>query len=207
MKYADLNIGTIYGVIPAWDYSSSDKKNPDTVRRTHVAKAELVSLDKYEYVVYRSDSAVDSNFKPAPKGSRTVGYLVKSNDWANSTGTQGEIYWLARPQDIVAIYSTLETKWVDQERIEKEHELKMKQERDERERKERERYERQTALANSCMSGIKAILGDRAGNVRSEINNRRDANGNYVPQATFEIDVITMQILIEKVLEAQEAMA
>ena len=207
MKFADLKVGTTYGVIPAWDYSSSDKKNPETVRRTHVAKAELVSLDKYEYVVYRSDSALDSNFKPAQTVSRTVGYLFKTNDWANSTGTQGEIYWLARPQDIVAIYSTLETKWIEQERIEKEHELKMKQERDERERKEREIYERQTALANSCMSGLKAILGDRASNVKSEISNRRDMQGNYSPSARFEIDVITMQILIEKVLEAQEAVA
>jgi hypothetical protein len=207
MKFADLKVGTTYGVIPAWDYSSSDKKNPETVRRTHVAKAELVSLDKYEYVVYRSDSAVDSNFKPAPKGSRTVGYLVKSSDWANSTGTQGDIYWLARPQDIVAIYSTLETGWVEKERIEKEQELKMKQEREERERKERAVYERQTALSNSCMSGLKAILGDRAGNVKAEISNRRNSNGDYAPVAHFELDVITMQILIEKVLEAQEAVA
>ena len=107
----------------------------------------------------------------------------------------------------MAIYSTLETKWVDQERTEKEHELKMKQEREERERKEREVYERQTALANSCMSGLKAILGDRAINIKSDISNRRDMQGNYVPSARFDIDVITMQILIEKVLEAQEAVA
>jgi len=205
MKFTELNVGTNYGVIPAWDYSSSEKKNPDSVKRNQVANAELVSLDKYEYVVYRSDRADDPNFKPAPKGSRAVGYLVKSSDWANSTGTQGDIYWLARPQDIVAVYSTLQTGWVEKERIEKEQELKMKQEREERERKERAVYERQTALSNSCMNGLKAILGDRAGNVKAEISNRRNYNGEYAPVAHFELDVITMQILIEKVLEAQEA--
>lgn len=207
MKFTDLKAGTNYGVIPAWDYSSAEKKDPQTVRRNHVAKAELVSLDKYEYVVHRSDIATDHNFKPAPKGSRTVGYLVKSGDWANSTGTQGEIYWLARPQDIVAIYSDLEKNWIEKERIEKAEEARLKQEREERDRKERELHQRQTDLANACLSGIKSILGDRAKAVRSEISNRRNSEGDYVPQAYFELDAITMQIFIEKVLEAQEAVA
>jgi hypothetical protein len=57
------------------------------------------------------------------------------------------------------------------------------------------------------MNGLKAILGDRAGAVRSEISNRRNSDGDYAPHAHFDIDVITMQILIEKVLEAQEAVA
>ena len=49
MKSADLKIGVEYGVIPSWDYSSNEKKNPETTRRRDVTKAELVSLDKYTY--------------------------------------------------------------------------------------------------------------------------------------------------------------
>lgn len=204
MKYADLKVGQTYAVIPSWDYSSSEKKDPNTVKRNHVAKSELVSLDKYEYGVYRASSADDPNFKPAPKGSRSVGYLVKSNDW-NTGANPVEVYWLARPQDIVAKYSDLEVRWIERERIEKEQELKMKQEREERERKERALQERQNALKDSCMNGIKLILGDRANSVKAEITNRRTIDGNYEPKAVFEFDAITMQIFIEKVLEAQEA--
>ena len=30
MKSADLKVGVEYAVIPAWDYSSHEKKNPET---------------------------------------------------------------------------------------------------------------------------------------------------------------------------------
>jgi hypothetical protein len=204
MKFSDLKVRTEYAVIPAWDYSSQEKKNPDSVKRSQVAKAELVSLDKYEYVVYRSDNGSDPMFKPAPQGSRSVGYLVRSTDWAG--GGNAVVYWLARPQDIVAIYATLETRWAEQERIEIETELRRKAEREERERKEREMLDRQNRLAESCMQGLRAILGDRVSGIRSDVSNRR-TNDGYQPFAHFDVDVVTMQILIEKVLEAQEAVA
>jgi len=204
MKFQDLKVGTEYAVIPAWDYSSMEKKNPDTVRRSHVAKAELVSLEKYTYAVFRADNADNANFKPAVKGERSVGYLVKSSDWAGNGNS--EIYWLARPQDIVALYSTLETRWSAQERIEAEAEQRARAERAEQERKQKEILDRQTRLVESCMQGLKMILGDRVSNVKSDISNRRTDTG-YVPYGSFNVDVVTMQILIEKVLEAQEAVA
>jgi hypothetical protein len=204
MKFQDLKVGTKYAVIPAWDYSSMEKKNPETVKRSHVANAELVSLDKYSYAVYRADNALDPNFKPASKGERSVGYLVKSSDWAGNGNS--EIYWLARPQDVVAVYSTLQTRWADQERIEAENERRAKAERDEQDRKINEIKDRQTRLSESCMQGLKAILGDRVSGVRPEFSNRRSDQG-YAPYAHFDVDAITMQILIEKVLEAREAVA
>jgi hypothetical protein len=111
MKSAELQVGVRYGVIPSWDYSSADKKDPTKVQRRNVANSALVSLEKYEYKVYRSDNPDDAQFTPAPKGSRSVGYLVRSSDWAGN-GSTGDIYWLARAQDIVAEYATLETRWV-----------------------------------------------------------------------------------------------
>ena len=61
MKSGDIKVGTIYGVIPSWDYSSADKKDPTKVQRRNVANAELVSLEKYEYKVYRSDNSDDAD--------------------------------------------------------------------------------------------------------------------------------------------------
>jgi hypothetical protein len=106
----------------------------------------------------------------------------------------------------VSIYSTLETRWADQERIEAENERRLKAEREEQERKQREIHDRQTRLVESCMQGLKAILGDRVSGVKPDISNRRTDQG-YVPYASFNVDAITIQILIEKVLEAQEAVA
>lgn len=203
MKFQDLKVGTTYAVIPSWDYSSQEKKDPSRVERRHVSKAELVSLDKYEYKVFRGDSPTDPNFNPAPKGSRSVGYLVKSMDWANQNNNQA-IYWLARPQDIVADYATLETRWALQEAEQARKEQEMRDRRAEEERRDREIRDREERLLNSCMQALGSIIGaDRIKSVKADMSNRRTDNG-YVPQASFTFDARTLQYLIEKVLEAKD---
>jgi hypothetical protein len=159
MKSAELKIGTNYAVIPAWDYSSSDKKNPDRVQRNHVAKATLVSSSKYEYKVYRSDKQDDAQFAPANKGSRNVGYLVCSDDYKTNGQAQTTIYWLARPY-----------------------------------------HERVSA---SLIASLKTILGDRANNITVDQRNRR-VGDNYIEVSEMSIDLKTMSILVEKVLEAKD---
>lgn len=206
MKFSELNIGTEYAVIPSWDYSSKDKKNVDTVRRNQVAKAKLVSLDKYEYVVFRGDSATDSNFKPAPQGSRTVGYLVESYDWTNGNNPN-PIYWVARPQDIVTEYAPLEVRWAEAERIEEEKRKAYLLEKEERERLEKQAHQYAERIVNSCNESLRSLLGVNASRIESNISNRRDTNGNYMPVPTFTLDGRTMQLLIEKVLEAQDMVA
>ena len=62
MKSSDLKLGVEYAVIPCWQYSSADKKDASRVQRGSVMKAVLVSLDKYEYQVYRSVDVSDPNF-------------------------------------------------------------------------------------------------------------------------------------------------
>lgn len=203
MKFSDLKVGTEYAVIPAWDYSSQEKKDPKRVERRHVAKAELISLDKYEYIVFRSDSPTDPNFKPAPQGSRSVGYLVKSNDWANQNNGQ-PIYWLARPQDIVAVHSELEVRWNTEEAEQARKEQEMRQRRLEEEQREREVRSREERLMNSCMESLQSIIGsERIKAVKADLCNRRTDNG-YVPKAEFTFDARTLQYLIEKVLEAKD---
>lgn len=203
MKSAELKVGTKYGVIPAWDYSSQDKKNPDRVQRNHVANATLVSTDKYEYKVYRSDKKDDQNFASANKGSRNVGYLVCSDDYIQSGQASTTVFWLARPQDIVAEYATLEPKWAQREQQELLERQKQEAEQKERERKQREAREYHERVSASLIASLKTILGDRANHITVDQRNRRIGD-NYIEVSEMSIDLKTMSILIEKVLEAKD---
>lgn len=202
MKFNELQIGVQYAVIPAWDYSSKDKKDPSYVRRRDVAKAELVSIDKYDYKVFRNDSPISEHFAPAPKGSRVVGYMVKSSE-LNNNGT--DTYWLARPQDIVAPYEQLEQRWTREEQEQIEHERKMREERERQERIQREQREKAERSVNALKESLTLIIGaERTAKVRFDINNRRDDKGDYLPHAEMTLDSRIAQLLIEKVLEAKD---
>ena len=203
MKSAELKVGTKYGVIPAWDYSSQDKKNPDRVQRNHVANATLVSTDKYEYKVYRSDKKDDQNFAPANKGSRNVGYLVCSDDYLNSGQSQSTVFWLARPQDIVAEYATLEPIWIAKEAQELLENQKREAEQKERDRKQQEAKEYHERVSASLLASLQTIIGDRVKNITVDQRNRR-VGDNYIEVSEMSIDLKTMSILIEKVLEAKD---
>ena len=206
MKFQELELGVEYGVIPSWEYSSKDKKNPLTVFRRQVAKATLVSLDKYEYIVYRSEIADNHNFKPAPKGARSVGYLVRSTDWAGA-GTADAIYWLARPQDIIAPYADLESRWTVEEQEEKIRIAKELAERQEQERKEREEQDREQRIVDSCIKALNSIIGVQLTEHISAGVSRSFSHGVYKPNAEFRLNGRTMQILIEKILEARDEVA
>ena len=205
MKSAELKVGIKYGVIPSWDYSSQDKKDPTKVGRRAVANAEVVSLEKYEYKVYRSDKSDDAQFTPAPKGSRSVGYIVKSSDWAGNT--QGEIYWIARAQDIVAEYATLETRWTTEEAEEKLREAQWKAEREAKEQQERIEKDNAQRSIDAVKESLRSIIGNRADKLDFEIRNRRQENGDYKLSGACTIDVRTLQSLNEKVLEARDMVA
>ena len=204
MKSADLKVGVEYAVIPAWDYSSQEKKNPETTERRYVTRANLVSNQKYTYKVYRSESPDDTSFEKAEKGARSVGYLVVSDEYQKSGQANSTIYWLARPQDIVAEYAILEPKWIERELAETLAKEKRDAEAREYERKQREAREYQERVSQSLIDTLKVIIGDRVKDVRFETNNRRDQNGNYMPVSEVIVDLKTMGILVEKVLEAKD---
>lgn len=201
MKSNELKLGVEYAIIPAWDYSSAEKKNANYVQRRDVAKAQLVSLDKYEYRVFRFDTPNNPNFQPAPKGSRSVGYMVKSADLGN-----GDTYWIARAQDIVAEYSSLETRWTAEEQAKKEYEEKQRIEREAHELRMRQLNEKAQNSLKSITASLTAILGaERTARVRGDISTRRNQQGEYEPYAEFLFDERTISVLIEKVLEAQDS--
>ena len=199
MKFQDLKVGVQYAVIPAWSYSSQNKKNPDYVRRGDVARATLVSIDKFDYQVIRSDMENDPRFTPAPKGARSVGYLVKSDDWGTTT------YWLARPQDIVAQYDLLSPRWQREEREAEERDRKVREEHEARERKINESRDKETRILTNVRESLNAIIGEqRTSTIRFDIDNKRNSQGDYLPTGTITLDSRTAQLLIEKVLEAKD---
>ena len=198
MKSTELQLGKDYGVIPAWEYSSQDKKNADRVRRVDVAKATLVSLQKYEYKVYRSNDPDDVSFEKAQQGSRTVGYLVVSDKWAS--GGHGKIYWLARPQDIVALWGVLEPRWIEEERLEAERAKQQEIENKKREEERRIAEEKRVRYEQATREALRAILGNRVTEKNVRFNTRYSEPENQTVELTT--DLVT--ILIEKVLEAKD---
>lgn len=200
MKFNELQIGVEYAVIPSWQYSSRDKKDPTQVRKNDVEKAELVNLVKYEYKVYRADSADHPEFVKAPQGSRSVGYLVTASD-----GTKN-VYWLARPQDIVERWSILEPRWAEEARKEQEERERMRLEQEKRELERKLAQEQRARLESSTLDSIRSILGTRvdSSNLKFDTRSIRDIQGNYKEINVVQLDVTLAQMLIEKVLEAKD---
>ena len=105
MKLSELTIGTEYAIVPSWTYNSRSARDVDSVRENDVVRAELISMDKYEYEPSnRKTSATD--FTKAQAGNRSVGVLVKALD-----NNGKEIFWTSRLADIIAPYAVLEPKW------------------------------------------------------------------------------------------------
>ena len=199
MKFNELQLGVEYGVIPSWQYSSREKKDPHSVRKHDVEKVTLVNLTKYEYKVYRSNIQNDPEFVKAPQGSRAVGYLVCDN---RPTPT----YWLARPQDIVERYSILEPRWLEAEKKEREAQERQKREQEEREAQRKLALEQRARLEKATLESLQSILGGRANslNLRFDTRSSRNSNGDYKEINVVQLDLDLAQMLIEKVLEAKE---
>jgi hypothetical protein len=132
--------------------------------------------------------------------------LVRSSDWAGN-GSTGDIYWLARAQDIVAEYATLETRWVTEEAEEKAREAQWKAEREAKEQQERLEREKAQRTIDAVKESLRSLIGNRVDKIDFDIRNRRLENGNYGLSASALIDVRVLQSLIEKVLEAQDMVA
>lgn len=202
MKFNELQVGVEYAVIPSWQYSSRDKKDPQRVHKVDVEKATLVNLTKYEYKVYRSDIQNHPEFVKAPQGSRSVGYLVTAKN-----GTQ-DVYWLARPQDIVERWSVLEPRWLEQERVAQEEREKAKREQEQRDLERKFAQEQRARLEKSVLDSFQSILGGRgnSSNLKFDTRSIRDQQGNFKEINVVQLDIELAQILIEKVLEAREVM-
>jgi hypothetical protein len=202
MKFSDLIAGHDYAIIPSWNYSSRDKKDPTRVRRNDVTQAKLVSLQKYEYKVFRSYQPDDSGFVKAKQGERAVGYLVVAKE------NNQDFYWLARPQDIVALWATLEPRWQEEERLEQEQIARNKAEREKREEELRIAQANKERMEKSLRETLTGVLGSRVNEqtVQFDTTNARVGN-DYKTLNVVQIELSLVEILIEKVLEAKDLVA
>lgn len=199
MKLSELKIGTEYAVIPSWTYTSKSARDVNTVRENDVVKAELVSTDKYEYQPSQRYKAIDTNFRKAPQGERSVGVLVKAIDNNNNA-----IYWTARLADIVAPYANLEPKW-------NERDAKEKAEAEERKRLEAIREAEQRVIREyvaRCSNTIPASINELIGRRTKKVNVTTSGGyGDNKLEAVVEISLEDMETLIELAYQGKEAVA
>jgi len=203
MKFSDLIAGHDYAIIPSWQYSSRHKKDPNQVRKGDVVKANLVSLTKYEYKVHRAYTPDDSGFVKAKQGERAVGYLV------TATENNQTLYWLARPQDIVALWATLEPRWTQEEIAELQRVAEQKKEQEKREEERRIAQANKERIETSLRNALSGILGNRVTEktVQFSTDNYRQQDGNYKSIGVVQVELTLMETLIEKVLEAKDMVA
>lgn len=194
MKSSEIISGVSYGIVPSWKYSSRDGRDPMKTTRSNVVKASLVSMDRYKYDVYRAGSADDSSFeKMTDPKDRRFGYLV----------TDGNMFWVARPADIVDLWVTLERRWAveEEEQRKRQEQVKADQDRERMLNDEADQYAER--LRQHLMPLIRNITG-RSENIifsRASYGERGKVN----PFVMAQLDARLLERLVERLLEAQEA--
>ena len=194
MKSSEIISGVSYGIVPSWKYSSREARDPLKTSRNHVAKADLVSMDRYKYDVYRSGSSDDSAFeRVADPKDRRFGYLV----------TDGNVFWVARPADIVDLWVTLEKRWAVEEEESRKRQEQIKAEQD----RERVLIEEADQYAERLRQHLLPLIRNLTGRSESIIFSRNSySDGSRVnPFVMAQLDARLLERLVERVLEAQEA--
>lgn len=205
MKATELKAGTEYLVFPSWIRGiAKDQRDPALVKRgNYTYRAELVSTTKYNYVVYKSLDSLDQQFQQATSDSKSVGYLVRGIGIHN---TGADIFWIARTQDFVGEWAPIESRWTaveaEYKRLQAEEEAK----REEENRRYQEAVATRDRIKDDLIKTINSITGRTPRYVDDNIRTQHIA-GSKVNVPTLEIDINTLQRLVEAVLEAREMVA
>jgi hypothetical protein len=195
MKLSQLNVGTIYGVVPSWGYNNSSARDVNKCRENDLVKAELISLDKY---VYQPSSRYpdQTNFKLAPQGDRSVGVLMKATDNGK------DFYWTARLADIVEEWGKLEPVWNSRNTEQAERERIENEKREKAEAFEKKIYAHAQRCEQSVPNAIKDLVGNRVGGVRVSVNGRGES-----AVAVVTLSLADMETLIETFYDKKEQVA
>jgi hypothetical protein len=195
MKLSLLAVGKTYAVVPSWGYNNASARDVTKVKENDVVKAELISIDKYDYKPSQRYKDT-TQFTKAKQGERSVGVIMKSNDGTN------DFYWTARLADIVEEWSKLEPVWnaknaeqAERERIEKEQRAV-----GERIHAQAEAYVQR--LKQSVPQSISDLIGKRCGQINVEVNGYRE---NAVAVAT--INLSDLETLLELAYEGKAQVA
>lgn len=196
MKSAEITTGISYGVVPSWRYSNREARDPQRTSRNQVVKATVVSMERYSYDVGRATSADDANFRKVvdPK-DRRFGYKV----------TDGAVFWVARPQDIVEVWVTLEKRWVADEARQEEIAAERAKQEEKARSLEREADEYAERLRTTLVPLIQQITGKPFDGAFSRAYYRSDSRERVNPFIHVQMDARILERLVERVLEAQEA--
>lgn len=191
MKLSLLTVGTNYAVVPSWGNNSSSARDITKVRENDVIKAELVGLDKYNYLPSRRSDRLDY-FTLAPQGERSVGVIMKAND-----GTK-DFYWTARLADIVEEWDKLTPVWSARNAEQEEKERAEREIRAKGEAIQKKAEEYVARLREVVPTSISEIVGRRCGFVHVEVNGYRE---KAVPVAT--INLADLETLLEFAFEGK----
>lgn len=148
MKSADIKVGIQYAVVPSWTYGTKEYRNPDRTPRVAVRQAGVISMDRYNYDVYRSSDRDDTHFERAAKGSRNIGYKV----------FDGTEYWIARAQDIVCEYAYCEARWASAEAEHARVQAEQRAANDARDKARADAHEYQEKLSKNLTPVIQQLL-------------------------------------------------
>lgn len=202
MKLSALQVDTEYAVVLGWTsmHNNPYYKDLATIGRRDVAKAVLVSTDKYEYAgdnrySHNQDKTV---FNLAPKNAKSnIGVLMRITD---SNGV--DFYMVSRLSEIVVEWSVLEPLWVAKEELERQEQLKEKQRQAEINRKrDNARLHAERAQTNLPVT-LKKLLVTLNGNVEVSYSSYSDN-----PSPTVTISLRDIERLIELAFDNQEEVA
>ena len=98
----------------------------------------------------------------------------------------------------------LEARWTvaeEQERVRLEEQRKAIED---RQRLERELQDRADRVAKAVKDSLRTIIGNRVDSIELSSRSKRNDQGEYIPTYRFDLDLSTMQVIVEKVLEARD---
>ena len=208
MKTQDLNTNTEYIIIPSWTTVGKDERDPNKINERYLIgnkafKGTLVSLTKYQYVIFYSEDQMDSRFEVADKGERSVGYLV------TATRNGKVIYWVSRPQDIVGEAAEIEKRWES----ERQAKLEIENAKVLKEKEEEARRDKENAYINQVGEPTRNSLEQLLRRKLREYNARLDSTwvGGDVQRREFS-SIVTLSLrdleaLVELVGQLQDEVA
>jgi hypothetical protein len=197
MKLSELNVGSIYAVVPSWNYNSRESRDPSKVRENDVFKAELISKDKYVYLpAQKFDN--QNTFKKAQAGDKSAGVIVKHTD----PTTSKETYWTARLADIVEEWSKLEPVWQAKQSAEQ----KAQEEADKQRRLEAEHHKKIANAVENSRTSIPKTVADIVGGKCGEVEVGSNGYGLNA-RAVVTLSLEDFETLVEMAYQGKEVYA
>lgn len=196
MQSKNLKPNVWYGVLQPWRRWGRTDYNPYLISKRNATKARLVSLDKYVFNPYSSDTYTSSDFVLAQQGEKSVAYLMEMEI--------GQRYFLVRAKDVVEEWDILTARW-DAEEVEAQRvAAEQAAARVQREEQERARLRNLTRVEQNVrkvlLDLVKVPVTVQPGSMLS----MTDSAGVVKPTDYLCVDLRSIERLVEKYLELKD---